>query len=209
MPGLLSSLVKVPAGDLGGAIAASGDSSRACLREWLAQVPDHRSVTGRWHQPEFVLALAICAFTAAGHDSPAAAAEWAAGCSQHTLAVLGGQRDPWAQRIRAPSTRTFARVFTRLDAEAFNAALYGWLGAPPARPADALPAVTRREREQRGAARARPGPPGLLDQAAADGKTVRGAVRPDGSQVHLLSVFDVATGAPGTSPMPTPPSATW
>ena len=104
MPGLLSSLVKVPAGDLGGAIAASGDSSRACLREWLAQVPDHRSVTGRWHQPEFVLALAICAFTAAGHDSPAAAAEWAAGCSQHTLAVLGGQRDPWAQRIRAPST---------------------------------------------------------------------------------------------------------
>ena len=33
--------------------------------------------------------------------------------------------------------------------------------------------------------------PGLLEQAAADGKTVRGAVRPDGSQVHLLSLFDV------------------
>jgi len=54
--------------------------------------------------------------------------------------------------------------------------------------------VTRREREQRRAARARPDPPGLLGQTAADGKTVRGAVRPDGSQVHLLSVFDVATG---------------
>jgi len=39
------------------------------------------------------------------HNSPAAAAEWAAGCSQRTLAVLGGRRDPWAQRIRAGSVR--------------------------------------------------------------------------------------------------------
>ena len=56
--------------------------------------------------------------------------------------------------------------------------------------------MTRHEREQRraSAATARPGPPGLLEQAAADGKTVRGAVRADGSQVHLLSVLDVATG---------------
>lgn len=54
--------------------------------------------------------------------------------------------------------------------------------------------MTRHEREQRRAARAEPGPPGLLDQAAADGKTVRGAVRPDGSQVHLLSAIDVGTG---------------
>ena len=85
-------------------------------------------------------------------------------------------------------------MFTGLDAEAFNAAVYGWLGRLPAGPAGALPAVTRREREQRRAARAGPDPPGLLGQVAADGKTVRGAVRPDGSQVHLLSVFDVATG---------------
>jgi DDE_Tnp_1-associated len=194
VPALLSSLIKAPAGDLAGVHAAGDDASRRCLREWLARVPDHRSVMGRWHPLEFVLALAICAFTAAGHDSPAAAAEWAAGCSQRTLAVLGGRRDPWAQRIRAPSARTFARVFTGLDAGAFNAAVYGYLGSLPASPAGALPAVTRREREQRRAARARPGPPGLLGQAAADGKTVRGAVRPDGSQVHLLSVFDVASG---------------
>jgi hypothetical protein len=111
MPALLPSLIKAPAGDLGGAIAAGGDSSLACLREWLAQVPDHRSVMGRWHPLEFVLALAICAFTAAGHDSPTAAAEWAAGCSQHTLAVLGGRRDhgcsgSW-RRAPAPS-----RVFS-------------------------------------------------------------------------------------------------
>jgi hypothetical protein len=74
--------------------------------------------------------------------------------------------------------------------------LYGYLTAMPASPPGALPAVTRHEREQRraAAAAARPDPPGLLGQAAADGKTVRGAVRADGSQVHLLSVLDVATG---------------
>jgi hypothetical protein len=47
-----------------------------------------------------VLALAVCAFTAAGHDSPSAIADWAAGCSQETLAVLGGRRDPWTGQVR-------------------------------------------------------------------------------------------------------------
>ena len=123
-------------------------------------------------------------------------AELAACCCRYTLAILSGRRDPWTRRIRPPGTRTFSRVFARIDAEAFNAALYADLAAMPASPSDALPAVTRHEREQRRAARAAasPGLPGLLEQAAADGKTVRGAVRPDGSQVHLLSVFDVGTG---------------
>jgi predicted transposase YbfD/YdcC len=61
-------------------------------------------------------------------------------------------------------------------------------------PAGPLPQITVREREQRRAAKAGPAPAGLLPQLAADGKTMRGAVRPDGSQVHLLSVFDVTAG---------------
>jgi len=191
---LLSSLIDVPAGELSGVLAADG--SGCCLREWLAGVPDPRSRLGRWHPLEFVLAMAICAFTAAGQDSPATVAEWAAGCAQDTLAVLGGRRDPWTRQIRPPSVRTFSRVFKDIDAEAFNAALYGYLAAMPASPPQALPAMTRHEREQRRAAAraARPGLVGLLEQAAADGKTVRGAVRADGSRVHLLSVLDVATG---------------
>jgi hypothetical protein len=32
-----------------------------------------------------VLALAVCAFTAAGHDSPSAIADWATGCGQEDL----------------------------------------------------------------------------------------------------------------------------
>lgn len=155
---LLSSLIDVPAGELAGVLAA--DESRCCLRERLARVPDPRSRRGRWHPLEFVLALAICAFTAAGHDSPAAVAEWAVGCSQDALAVLGGRRDPWIRRIRPPSVRAFSRVFKDIDAEAFNVALYGYLAAMPVSPPGALPAMTRHEREQRraAAAAARPGP---------------------------------------------------
>jgi predicted transposase YbfD/YdcC len=194
VPALQPSLIDVQAGKLAGALAA--DKSRCCLRGWLARVPDPRSRLGRWHPLVFVLALAVCAFTAAGHDSPEAVAQWAACCSQATLAALGGRRDPWAGRIRPPSVRTFSRIFGRIDAEAFNAAVCGYLAALPPRPAEELPEVTRHEREQRRAARAAaaPGPAALLPQPAGDGKTVRGALRGDGSQVHLLSVFDVATG---------------
>lgn len=84
MPALQPFLIDVPAGKLAGALAA--DESRCCLRGWLARVPDPRSRLGRWHPLVFVLALAVCAFTAAGHDSPEAVAEWAACCSQATLA---------------------------------------------------------------------------------------------------------------------------
>jgi predicted transposase YbfD/YdcC len=195
VPALLSSLIDVSRDDLAAVLAADG-AFRPCLRGWLARVPDPRSPLGRWHPLEFVLALAVCAFTAAGHDSPSAIADWAAGCSQETLAVLGGRRDPWTGQVRPPCERTFRRVFTRVGAAAFNDAVHGYLAAMPAAAPGDLPEATRHEREQRRAARAAasPGLPGLLEQAAADGKTVRGAVRPDGSQVHLLSVFDAGTG---------------
>ncbi len=66
----------------------------------------------------------------------------------------------------------------------------------PAAAAGELPEVARHEREQRRAAAVarEPAVPGLLPHAAADGKTARGAVRPDGSQVHLLSAFHVTEG---------------
>ena len=193
MPASLSSLIAVPVRRLSDALAADGPESRCCLRDWLALVPDPRKRAGRWHPLEFVLALAVFAFTAAGHDSPTAIAEWAAGCSRDTLLALGGRPDLLTGRTWPPSTRTFRRVLARIDADALNQALYGYLAAMPAAPAGSLPEVTRHEREQRRAARAarEPAVPGLLPQAAADGKTARGAVRPDGSQVHLLSAFHV------------------
>ncbi|WP_300611798.1 ISAs1 family transposase [Trebonia sp.] len=195
MPALLSSLIDASRNDLSAVLAPDG-APCPCLREWLAGIPDPRSPLGRWHPLEFVLALAVCAFTAAGYDSPSAIADWASGCSREILAVLGGRRDPWTGQVRPPCERTFRRVFTRIDAAALNGAVHGYLAAvPQAAPAD-LPEAARHEREQRRAAAQarRPPVPGMRPQAAADGKTVRGAVRPDGSQVHLLSAFHVGEG---------------
>jgi predicted transposase YbfD/YdcC len=191
----LSSLVGVSRDDLSAAAAADGPA-RPRLREWLASVPDPRSLPGRRHPLEFVLALAVCAFTAAGNDSPSAIADWAAGCSQETLATLGGRRDPWARLARPPGERTFRRVFSKVDKAALNDAVHGYLAALPRAAPDELPEPARREREQRRAAAAarKPPVPGLLPQAAVDGKAVRGAARPDGSQVHLLSAFHVGEG---------------
>lgn len=195
MPALLSSLTDVSRDGLSVALAAEAPS-RPCLRAWLRQVPDPRSPLGRWHPLEFVLALAVCAFTAAGHDSPSAIADWASGCSQQALAALGGRPDPWTRMIRPPCERTFRRVFIKADEAAVNDAVHGYLAAVPRSAPDGLPEATRHEREQRRAAAQarRPPVPGLLPQAAADGKTVRGATRPDGSQVHLLSAFHVGEG---------------
>jgi hypothetical protein len=142
VPALLSSLIDVSRDDLAAVLAADG-AFRPCLRGWLARVPDPRSPLGRWHPLEFVLALAVCAFTAAGHDSPSAIADWAAGCSQETLAVLGGRRDPWTGQVRPPCERTFRRVFTRVGAAAFNDAVHGYLAAMPAAAPGDLPEATR------------------------------------------------------------------
>jgi hypothetical protein len=89
VPALLSSLIDVPADVLSGVLAADG-VPRPCLVEWLGRVPDPRSPLGRWHPLGYVLGLAVCAFTAAGHDSPVAIAEWAAGCSREILQTCRG-----------------------------------------------------------------------------------------------------------------------
>ena len=164
MPALRSSLIDVPHDELSAALSADG-RCRPCLRSWLARVPDPRSPLGRWHPLEFVLALAVCAFTAAGHDSPSAIAEWAAGCCQETLAVLGGRRDPWTGMVRPPCERTFRRVFAGIGEAALNGAVHGYLAAMQPSALDALPETPRHEREQRrAAAQARqPAVAGLLE----------------------------------------------
>jgi len=206
VPALLSFPITMPADQSGEAIAAD-PTRRSRLAKWLSRVPDRRSHLGRWHRLTFVLSLAVCAMTAVGVDSVTAIGEWAAGCSQETLEVLGGRMDPFRGRYRAPSTRTFGRVLAGIDIEAFNAAVYGSLREwadragyqDPVSPV--LDQITRAEREQRravadhaAAGQPRPTGPALLPVAAGDGKVARGAVRPDGTQVNLLSIMDVATG---------------
>jgi hypothetical protein len=153
-------------------LSAAGEASRRRLRGWLLLVPDPCKRAGG-RPLEFVLALAVCAFTAAGRDSPTAIAEWARDRAPQTLLALGGRPHPLADRVRAPSARTFRRVFAKIDAHSFNQALYGFLevtrivAGEPARGCAARAGVVPR---RRGSARAEHR--SLLPQAA-DGKSSR------------------------------------
>jgi len=135
------------------------------LLDCLAAVPDPRRAKGRRYPLAFVLALAACAVLA-GAMSLSAIAEWAADAPPAVLAALGGRvREPTG--ATAPAEATIRRVLQRVDGDALDTAIGTWLAT---RDSD------RRAPDQR-------------RSLAVDGKTVRGARRADGTQVHLLAAM--------------------
>ncbi|MFK0288570.1 ISAs1 family transposase [Streptomyces sp. NPDC090499] len=138
------------------------------LLRHLERVPDPRIRRGRRHPLAYVLALAACAVLA-GARSLTAIAEWAADLPRDRLARTGARvLDPEpGLACRPPSEATFRRVLQRLDGDALDSAISSYL----------------RER-----AHHQPEKKELV-QVAVDGKTLRGAVHPDGSQVHLISAL--------------------
>jgi hypothetical protein len=102
VPVSLSSPIDVAFGELSESVA-DDEADRVCLVDWGSRVPDPRSLLGRRHRLEFVLGVAVCAYTTAGHEPADAVGEWATGCDQATLTALGGRRDPFTRRIRPPS----------------------------------------------------------------------------------------------------------
>jgi predicted transposase YbfD/YdcC len=139
-----------------------GLSPAAGLPEFLAGVPDHRRAQGRRHSLACVLSLA-CAAVAAGAKSLVAIAEWAAAAPETVLDCLGVRRDPCGGARVVPSETTIRRALSGTDAGSLNERLAAWLSS-----GDAPAAV------------------------AVDGKTLRGAIQPDGRAVHLLAAM---TGA--------------
>jgi DDE_Tnp_1-associated len=142
------------------------------LLAYLATVTDPRARAGRRHPLVAILVLAAAAVLA-GARSIVAIAEWAAEAPQPVRAALGTRHDPrtgrWVWAV--PTETTIRRTLARVDPEALAAAIGAWL-----------------------ADRDRPGQPGQHRRAVAvDGKTLRGAKRGDGRQVHLLAAMDHAT----------------
>lgn len=125
----------------------------------LMRLPDARDRRGRRHDQMSILAVAICAVLC-GARSYVAMGEWAKRCSQNLLQRLGCRRDPRTDRYVAPSEPTIRRQLQGIDAEQVDRALAGWYASLTGNAAQAV---------------------------AIDGKTLRGARRADGSQVHLLS----------------------
>jgi predicted transposase YbfD/YdcC len=155
----------------------------------LEALPDPRSPQGRIYPLACLIAIALCAFTAAGNDRFTAVGQWIKRAGQADLARLHAPWDPIAGRYRAPDEKTIRVVLDRLDPRALTRALPG-PSPRPRRSGGPASASVRGYRARRAAQRARTLARARLRAVAVDGKTSRGARRPDGTRVHLLGVAE-------------------
>ncbi|SEM21333.1 ISAs1 family transposase [Streptacidiphilus jiangxiensis] len=170
MPGRSSSPIPAGLGQLAVARLSAAEEHSSLL-DCLATVPDPRRAKGRRHPLTFVLALAACAVLA-GARSLTAIAEWAADAPATVLTALGGpNREPSGPT--APAEATVRRVLQCIDGDALDTAISSWLAArDPDRPPSGQDPLEQPRRS-----------------LAVDGKTIRGARRTDGTQVHLLAAM--------------------
>ncbi len=165
-----------------------GENLAASTWQRLEALPDPRSRQGRVYPLACLIAVAVCACTAAGNDRLTAVGQWARRASQADLARLRAPWDPVAGRYRAPDEKTIRVVLGKLDPRALTRAL---LGPRRRRCPGGLPSASVRDYRARRAAQeakalARDG----LRAVAVDGKTSRGARRGDGTRVHLLGAAE-------------------
>ncbi|WLQ67630.1 transposase family protein [Streptomyces glycanivorans] len=145
-----------------------GPGEVAGLLERLAEVPDPRDPRGVRHALAVVLALAACAVLA-GATSLLAVGEWIADAPPQVLERLGVRPDPVPPRRLVPAETTVRRLLARVDGDALDRAVGGWL-------ADRCPAGSG------------------LRGLSMDGKSLRGAARARGRKIHLLAAVEHNTG---------------
>lgn len=138
----------------------------ATLIEVLRKLPDPRQRRGVRHHKLSLLTVCVVAVLS-GARSFEAIAQWVRECTQAELSRLRCRRDPRSRRYVPPSEPTIRRFLQSIDAGAVDTAIGAWLQGLHV--------------GDRGA-------------VAIDGKTVRGARRKDGHQVHLLSAVAQSTG---------------
>src|SRR5512142_767033 len=80
----------------------------------LEELPDPRSPRGRVYPLACLVAIALCAFTAAGNDRLTAVGQWVKRAGQADLARLRAPWDPMAGRYRAPDEKTIRVALERL-----------------------------------------------------------------------------------------------
>jgi predicted transposase YbfD/YdcC len=154
----------------------------------LEALPDPRSPQGRIYPLPCLIAIAVCAFTAAGNDRLTAVGQWARRASQEDLARLRAPWDPVTGQYRAPDEKTIRVVLDKLDPRALTRALLG--PRRRRRRRGRSPAGVRDYPARRAAQEVKALARGGLRAVAVDGKTSRGARRADGTRVHLLGVAE-------------------
>ena len=147
------------------------------LLDLLLAVCDSRSDQGRDHPVAVVLAL-VAAATVAGLKGYTAISGWIADVPAEILDSLYTRVD--ARPGGRPSRSTLWRVCTHTDGDVLDAVIAEWTATQRAGTG-----------EQPSSSSNTP------SQVRLDGKTVRGAVHPDGEQLHLLSAL---AGSPGPDP---------
>ena len=178
---------------VGARMVESGpDGQELAAGAWqkLEELPDPRSPRGRLYPLACLVAVALCAFTAAGNDRLTAAGQWISRASQQDLARLRAPWDPMAGRYRAPDEKTIRVLPDRLDPRALARALPGPRPGGRQRRGGRPPASVRGYRARRAARQREALARGRLRAVAVDGKTSRGARRGDGTRVHLLGVAE-------------------
>ena len=103
----------------------NGENLAAGVWQRLEALPDPRSPQGRIYPLACLIAIAVCAFTAAGNDRFTAVGQWIRRASQADLARLRAPWDPIAGQYRAPDEKTIRVVLDRLGPRALTRALLG------------------------------------------------------------------------------------
>ncbi len=178
---------------VGARVVESGPGGQVLAADaWqkLEALPDPRSPRGRIYPLACLVAVALCAFTAAGNDRFTAVGQWISRAGQADLARLRAPWDPMAGRYRSPDEKTIRVMLDRLDPRALARALLGPGPGGRRRPGGRPPASVRGYRARRAARLAQELARGRLKAVAVDGKTSRGARRADGARDCLLGVAE-------------------
>ncbi len=180
------------------------------LIERIETITDPRDPRGVRHSFATTLVLIACA-TLAGHKSLSALSEWCDSSSQEVLARLGARVSPSSGLRIPPSYATIRRAAMAVDADQFDLIVNTWAAQqadrrPPPPPgadpdcADGPDESHTSDPDDSNGAGSGPSttaPLGVgsgLVGIAVDGKAVRGAKRPDGTQVQLLAALRHDTG---------------
>lgn len=138
-----------------------------CLARFLSGLPDPRDRRGR-RFPLVAVVSAAAAGVLAGARSLTAIAEWIADAPRWVLTAVGFRTDPFSKTVTVPHPTTVMRLLSRLDGDAFDAAVCAFL----------------RSRDDSGQA-------GTQWRAVAvDGKVLRGSRVPGRKAVWLLAAMD-------------------
>src|SRR5260370_13761363 len=97
-----------------------GENLAAGAWQRVETLPDPRSPRGRVYPLACLIAVAVCAFTAAGNDRFTAVGQWIGRAGQADLARLHAPQYPMAGRYRAPDEKTIPAVLDRLDPRALT-----------------------------------------------------------------------------------------